>query len=89
DDDLQPYTEQVYKRVQSIFDPKALDGMIDDGSKPQTPENKLNDNFAKKEFQELWHRINHKYAYTVDFDSEELIGNVDGFETLMQLVNAE
>ena len=74
DDDLQPYTEQVYKRVQSIFDPKALDDMIDDGSKPQTPENKLNDNFAKKEFQELWHRINHKYAYTVDFDSEELIG---------------
>ena len=73
DDDLQPYTEQVYKRVQSIFDPKALDGMIDDGSKPQTPENKLNDNFAKKEFQELWHSINHKYAYTVDFDSEELI----------------
>ena len=74
DDDLQPYTEQVYKRVQSIFDPKVLDDMIDDGSKPQTPENKLNDNFAKKEFQELWHRINHKYAYTVDFDSEELIG---------------
>lgn len=73
DDDLQPYTEQVYKRVQSIFDPKALDDMIDDGSKPQTPENKLNGNFAKKEFQELWHRINHKYAYTVDFDSEELI----------------
>ena len=36
DDDLQPYTEQVYKRVQSIFDPKALDDMIDDGSKPQT-----------------------------------------------------
>lgn len=73
DDDLKPYTEQVYKRVQSIFDPKVLDDMIDDGSTPQTPENKLNDNFAKKEFQELWHRINHKYAYTVDFDSEELI----------------
>lgn len=73
DDDLRPYTEQVYKRVQSIFNPKVLDDMIDDGSKPQTPENKLNDNFTKKEFQELWHRINHKYAYTVDFDSEELI----------------
>lgn len=72
-DDLQSYTEQVYKRVQSIFDPKVLEDMIDNGSKPRTPENKLNDNFAKKEFQELWHRINHKYAYTVHFDSGELI----------------
>jgi len=73
-DELKPYTAQVYKRVQSIFDPKALDDMIEDGSKTKVPENKLNDNFAKKEFQELWKRINHKYAYTVDFDSEELIG---------------
>lgn len=73
DEDLKPYTEQVYKRVQSIFDPKALNDLIDDGSKPQTPENKLNDNFAKTEWKELWHRINHKYAYTVNFDSEELI----------------
>ena len=36
-------------------------------------DNPLNDNFAKKEFQELWNRINHKYAYTVSFDSDELI----------------
>ncbi len=72
-DDLKPYTQQVYKHVQGIFDPKALDGMVEDGSKTQVPENKLNGNFAKKEFQELWKRINHKYAYTVDFDSGELI----------------
>ncbi len=73
-DELDPYTEQVYKYVQSIFDPKALDDMIEDGSKTKTPENKLNDNFSKKEFQELWKRINHKYAYTVNFDSNELVG---------------
>lgn len=73
-DDLKPLSAQVYKRVQSIFDPKALEGMIEDGSKTKVPENKLNDNFAKKEFQELWKRINHKYAYTVNFDSEELVG---------------
>lgn len=47
--------------------------MIDNGSKPQTPANTLNDNFSKKEFQELWKRINHKYAYKVSFNSEELI----------------
>ena len=72
-DDLKPFTAQVYKCVQSIFDLKVLDDMIENGSKTQAPENKLNDNFAKKEFQELWKHINHKYAYTVDFDSEELI----------------
>ena len=33
----------------------------------------VNDNFAKKEFQALWNEINHKYAYTVEFDSNELI----------------
>ena len=30
-------------------------------------------NFAKKEFQELWGRINHKAVYQVEFDSAELI----------------
>lgn len=35
----------------------------------------LNDaNFKRKEFQELWGRINHKAVYQVEFDSEELIG---------------
>lgn len=72
-DELTPLTESVYKQVQSIFDPKILDEMIDNGSKPQTPPNVLNDNFSKKEFQDLWKRINHKYAYKVSFSSEELI----------------
>lgn len=35
--------------------------------------NDLNANFQKKEFQELWKRINHKYAYTVHFDDDELV----------------
>jgi len=72
-DELAPITDAVYKRVQSIFDSKALDDMIEDGSKVKTPSNDLNSNFSKKEFQELWKRINHKYAYTVKFDSNELI----------------
>ena len=78
EDDLQPISNSVMKLVQSIYDPSVLKGMIDDGSKTTTPENKLNDNFMKKEFQELWRRINHKYAYTVSFDSDELIGKAVG-----------
>lgn len=34
----------------------------------------LNDaNFQRKEFQDLWRRINHKAVYQVDFDSSELV----------------
>lgn len=35
-----------------------------------------NDNFNKKEFQELWNKINIKTLYEVDFDSNELIEKV-------------
>lgn len=71
-DDLMPLTDAVYKIVQSIFDPKALDGMIENGNKP-TVSNNLNDNAKKREWLELWKRLNHKYAYTVTFDSDQLI----------------
>ena len=66
--------EGVHALIQSIFDPHALDGMIIDGRKTTISENPLNENFYKKEFQKLWNLINHKYAYTVTFDSDELIG---------------
>ncbi len=71
-DDLAPLTDVVYKLVQSIFDPTALEGMIENGNKP-TVTNNLNDNAKKKEWLELWNKLNHKYAYTVSFDSEQLI----------------
>lgn len=77
-DELQPMSKSVMKLVQSIYDPSVLSGMIDNGSKTTTQDNKLNANFMKKEFQELWRRINHKYAYTVSFDSEELIEKAVG-----------
>ena len=73
EDELAPLTNSIYTRVQSIFDESVIEKMIENGSKPQTPENKLNDNVQKKEFQELWKRINHKYAYTCEFSSEELV----------------
>ena len=66
-------TDGVHALIRSIFDEHALDDMISDGHKPKIQENALNDNFYKKEFQTLWNYINHKYAYTVEFDSDELI----------------
>ena len=65
--------EGVHALIQSIFDPRALDDMIKDGHETKVPENRLNDNFHKQEFQRLWNLINHQYAYTVEFDSEELV----------------
>ena len=71
---LEPMAQSIHTLVQSTYDENILlDEMIEDGNQTQSPENKLNENFAKKEFQELWHSINHKYVYTVHYDSNELI----------------
>lgn len=70
--DIAPISSGVYRLVQSIFDPSVLRGMIENGSRTRVP-NSLNNNAGKAEWIELWNRINHKYAYTVSFNSEELI----------------
>ena len=74
---LQPMADGIHKLVQSIFDEKLreeiLSEMFEDGNATVISENKLNENFSKKEFQELWKSINHKYAYTVHYDSSELV----------------
>ncbi len=72
--ELQPMEKEIHKLVQSVFDESILNEMIKDGHATKVKENPLNDNFYKKEFQTLWNMINHKYAYKVEFDSEELIG---------------
>ena len=71
---LQPIEEQVHKLIQSIFDPSALDDMVEDANgKAEVVNERLNDNAEKKEFKALWNEINHRYVYTVHYDSEELI----------------
>lgn len=68
--ELEPHREHVLALIDSVFS---------DADIPQPEnefnykENKLNANFEKKEFQELWNKINHKAVYSVHFDSEELI----------------
>ena len=72
-DEISNITQGVQLLIQSVFDPSVLDGMISNAAKTKIKENPLNDNFYKQEFQTLWGYINHKYAYTVSFDSDELI----------------
>ena len=71
-EELAPYTEQILALVDSVFSAAQLPEVGDD-RKPKT--NPLNANFKKKEFQELWGRINRRAVYRVEFDSEELIAN--------------
>ncbi len=73
--ELAHISETVHKLIQSVYDTDALNGMIENAHQSKIQDNKLNENFKKQEFQNLWKLINHKYAYTVEFDSSELIRN--------------
>lgn len=70
---LKPMAEGIHMLIQSVYDDSVLKDMFSDGHESKVKDNPLNENFAKKEFQALWREINHKYAYTVEFDSNELI----------------
>ena len=58
--------------IAGIFNPKVLEDMVEEAS-PTTSANDLNENFSDEKFQKLWNQINHKYVYTVHYDSNELI----------------
>lgn len=71
---LKHIEKDIHTLIQATFDEsKALDEMIENGNASAEAINRLNDNFSKKEFQALWKEINHKYVYTVHYDSAELI----------------
>lgn len=68
---LKPVIDFMWPLVDALYldIPKPTDGR-----KPKKiPFNEAN--FKKREFQELWGRINHKAVYQVEFDSAELIKN--------------
>jgi len=68
--DLLPMAEQVIKLVDTVFSEGQM-VQPEDGRKAKRllP----NANFEKQEFKALWNRINHKAAYSVHFDSAELV----------------
>lgn len=69
---LAPLTNQIVKLIGGIFNPKDLEGMTENDNK--TTPNPINENnFKKKEFLELWNRINHKAVFEIQIDSEKLI----------------
>lgn len=72
---LETISEDVYRLIAGIFNPKAIEDMVEEVP-ATTQANDLNDNFNDRRFQKLWNEINHKYVYTVHYDSEELIEKV-------------
>lgn len=69
-DELLPHAEQVFQLIDSVFSESQI-MQPEDGRKAKKLE--PNANFEKKEFKELWARINRKAAYSVQFDSGELV----------------
>lgn len=67
--------EEYHYQVMELVDSLHLDvPQPTDGRKPKRiPFNEAN--FNKREFQEMWGRINHKAVYQVEFDSTELVAN--------------
>ena len=72
-EELKSMQEGIVKLVKSVFDPNVLNDFFKDARGTKILDNPLNENFSKKEFQELWKAISPKYVYKVDFDSNELI----------------
>jgi type III restriction enzyme len=68
--ELKPHAEQVFKLIDSVFSASQLPDIGDDRRPKKNP---LNANFDRQEFKALWNRINRKAAYSVDFDSDELV----------------
>ena len=73
-DKLKNHAEQVAKLMENIYSTanyKAAEN--EKANNINEPVLKPNNNFAKKEFQELWNKIKVKTVYEVDFDSDEII----------------
>lgn len=69
--ELASLASEVHRLIASVYSDALLPDIVDASRTRVT--NLLNNNFHKREFQELWSQINRKAIYTVDFDSQELI----------------
>ncbi len=70
-EELKDYKPAVIELVSMIYSETAF--RLVHNERSENVELKLNDNFYKEEFQKLWEKINLKTAYTVKFDTRELV----------------
>lgn len=74
-EELSHFKKSIHDLILKTKDDVDLGDMYSNANRTKIVDNKLNDNFYKKEFQALWNIINRKYVYTVKFDSKELVKN--------------
>src|SRR5699024_8065109 len=69
--ELVPYTYEIIDILDSIYDPNTMkpENARDNNVEAKVDETKL----QMEEFKALWNKINHKSAYGVNFDTDELI----------------
>jgi len=78
------HKQAVMELVSTIYSESATPLVHNERNK--NVELKLNDNFYKEEFQKLWKKINVKTAYTVKFDTEELVEKcINGLNTSLKI----
>lgn len=81
--ELALHADAVFALIDSVFSDAKLP-LPEDDRKAKT--NPLNANFEKSEFKALWSRINRKAAYTVEFETPELVTNcVKALETELKV----
>jgi type III restriction enzyme len=71
-EELKEHQQAVIDLVSMIYSESA--SPLVQNERDKNVELKVNDNFYREEFQKLWKKINVKTAYTVNFDTHELIG---------------
>lgn len=71
--ELENHKEEFATIIMKIHDVDTFKASSNAKSDNLPKELKVNDNFAKKEFQALWSKIKVKTLYDVDFDTNELI----------------
>ncbi len=72
--DFKDFKEGIIQLVEKIYT-EGVTPLVEDGRAENIKELEVNENFRKKEFQELWKKINIRTAYYVDFNSKELVKN--------------
>ena len=70
-DEFNNYKEEYINLIKSLYTNIIVP--IENVAKKNIRELKPNENFNKKEFQDLWNKINIKTIYEVDFNSQELV----------------
>lgn len=71
-EELEKYKQSIIDLVKTIYT-KENSIKIENDKDENVKSMEINDNFHKKEFQDLWKKINIKTYYEVDFDSEKLV----------------